>query len=721
MTTFTKREILDLEDAQKGSGVQYILNKLKIDRDRIDTKDLQCLTKLISALVSKRNEKFKKEKKSKDLFIEKHKEWINSIFVVPDLRTNNSPIVSSTLKRGRPSVEFSEMSDRSKRRVIGEISNQCKNDPLKILMAARYAANKSHDTELSSVLKELISNPQSCVQIKQLIKAPQSFKVKTPEEALAFLFDNKLSKSVYTNIHLETKACGSDVWPSYDRVKETKRLCRPPREAIQINESGADCQLQSLLHHTATRIIDLQHEVILAHTQKSNCRDIETVFIFSWGFDGTSGFSSFKQSYSDASTEISDTNLFACTCIPLRLVTTNGIILWNNAISQSEKFCRPIALKWIKETTETIKLQKQLIDEQIEKLEYLEIEKSEYKIRIHFSLHMTLIDGKVLNAITETKSSQTCPICHATPKQFNDLENILKDVFWPITNSLQHGISALHAWIKAMECCLNISYRKNINKWRVTSATDKIEYSRRKAEIQDILWKKLGLKVDMPKAGGCGTSNDGNTARRAFQNPEVFANCLGLNLELVRNLSTILIALSSHLPINPHKFEVLCHQTAKIYIQYYKWYLMPATLHKILIHGKAIIENSILPVGMFAEEASEARNKSYKSFRERNSRKCSRKATMEDIFFRSMDSSDPLIASLSLSSRLQKRKKLPLPSAVIELLALPEIPKENISDVTNKEFDQTRNDDKDDDDEYDNPEMERFYGNLENLELLRED
>lgn len=74
---------------------------------------------------------------------------------------------------------------------------------------------------------------------------------------------------------------------------------------------------------------------------------------------------------------------------------------------------------------------------------------------------MTLIDGKVLNVITGTRSMQTCPICHATPKEFNDLSNTTK-VFVSEPESLQYGIQPLHAWIKFFECCLHISYRKNI-------------------------------------------------------------------------------------------------------------------------------------------------------------------------------------------------------------------------------------------------------------------
>lgn len=72
---------------------------------------------------------------------------------------------------------------------------------------------------------------------------------------------------------------------------------------------------------------------------------------------------------------------------------------------------------------------------------------------------------------------------------------------------------------------------------------------------------------------------------------------------------------------------------------------------------------------MFSEQASESRNKHYKAFRLHHARKFSRAATLEDVFYRSMDTSDPILSSYSEEARGRKRKKLPLPKAVIDLLA----------------------------------------------------
>ena len=74
---------------------------------------------------------------------------------------------------------------------------------------------------------------------------------------------------------------------------------------------------------------------------------------------------------------------------------------------------------------------------------------------------------------------------------------------------------------------------------------------------------------------------------------------------------------------------------------------MPSSVHKILIHGKDIIEHfAVLPIGQLSEEAQESRNKDYKRFRLHHSRKCSRYATNEDVFKRLMCTSDPYISSI---------------------------------------------------------------------------
>lgn len=680
---FTNREILNIfKGYMYDEVIQHILNKSKLNLTSLDMVQKDLLKSKIKYIFKYSKSKLESCSRNKARYEIKHKDWLDSNFDLDDI----FKIKKNNISPGRPQADFEELSERSKRRRILKMSSDNKNDPYRILMSAEFAAKKCNDKSLAKSIKSIL-----------LQKSSTS---KTPEEALAFILDNNASKNLYINMRLATKSCGADIWPSYHKVREAKQLCRPSQEEIYIDEQMAECKVEPLLHHTASRVLVLQNDVLTMYSEKYNTHNINAVFIFSWGFDGSSGYSEYKQGYFDKNSEEIDSNLFAITCIPLRLITNNGEILWNNPCSQSARYCRPIALKWMKESRENIISEHRKVQSQIEELSLLNLQIGQLSINIHFSLHLTLIDGKVLNVLTDTKSSQVCPICKCTPKQFNDVVNV--DNFIPDPNALQYGISPLHSWIRVLECCLNLSYRINIKKWQIRKS-DIEEFNQQKQKIQTLLWQHMSVKVDKPRPGGNGTSNDGNTARKVFSQHRLFAELLGLDVEFVENLYIILLALSTHLSVDIEKFNLLCRRTLNIYINNYKWYYMPATLHKILIHGATVMEFSILPVGMFAEEASEARNKNYKNFRESHSRKCNRISTLEDMFYRAMDSSDPKLSSLNLWNRMNKHHKEPLPPQLIQILLMPELKSASIP-TTDEENIQDCFDD--------------VFKNLDNFELI---
>jgi hypothetical protein len=67
---------------------------------------------------------------------------------------------------------------------------------------------------------------------------------------------------------------------------------------------------------------------------------------------------------------------------------------------------------------------------------------------------LTMIDGKICNAVTSTSSAQVCYLYGAAPKQMNLIdETVKRDV--DIT-TYKFGLSILHAWIRFLECLLHI-------------------------------------------------------------------------------------------------------------------------------------------------------------------------------------------------------------------------------------------------------------------------
>ncbi|KAL4113959.1 hypothetical protein QTP88_017505 [Uroleucon formosanum] len=77
-----------------------------------------------------------------------------------------------------------------------------------------------------------------------------------------------------------------------------------------------------------------------------------------------------------------------------------------------------------------------------------------------------------------------------------------------------------------------------------------------KKRIQEDFKSKLGLLVDIPKCG-YGTSNDGNTARRFFENTEMSSSITGVDIEIINRFKIVLLTISSGYKIDLKKIKNL--------------------------------------------------------------------------------------------------------------------------------------------------------------------
>ena len=244
---------------------------------------------------------------------------------------------------------------------------------------------------------------------------------------------------------------------------------------------------------------------------------------------------------------------------------------------------------------------------QIETLDTHAITLPGLRVIISYELHLTMVDGKVVSALTDTASSQRCLFCGATPKDMNDLQHVRQ-----LTTRHEHyqfGLSTLHAWIRLFECLVHIGYRKDIKKWQIRKTAEKEALQKRSAEVKQNFWERMHLHVDQPRSGGKGSSNDGNTARRAFKDEESFAAATGVDQRLIHRMHVILQTMSSGYAIDIQAFGAYCAATADLYVELYPWYPMPAAVHKVLVHAAAVVESLAIPIGMLSEDAQESRNK----------------------------------------------------------------------------------------------------------------
>lgn len=315
--------------------------------------------------------------------------------------------------------------------------------------------------------------------------------------------------------------------------------------------------------------------------------------------------------------------------------------MWQNPSPSSPRYCRPIRGRFVRESNETTNDEITHVERQIE-----ELSKSKYcasngnLIFVNHTLRPTMVDAKVCNAATGTTSSMRCYICGATSKSFNDLENRKEED--PAT--FKFGLSTLHARIRFFELIIHLSYKLPLKKWQARHEEDKKVVADRKQQIQAEMQAKLGLLVDVPKAGS-GNTNDGNTARRFFENVDVVAAITGVDKELIYRFKVIIETITCGLHVDTEKFSIYAIDTARIYVSLYGWHPMTPTVHKILVHGKSVMEHALLPIGLLSEEAAEARNKHFRAYRQNFSRKFSRTACNRDILNRLLLSSDPYLSS----------------------------------------------------------------------------
>lgn len=596
---------------------------------------------------------------------------------------------------GKGALKFQESSERTKRR---KTENVRASNPTDLLVyATQMKLREEGKNDAAVVLKDVASGSPTKGKMyrKSLESMNQEMDDFTPNEALSLLLELDLSSNRYQRLRNSLLAKKVKVVPSYKRVVQAKKQCYPA-EKIVVTDVSAEISLQALLHHTAERILQNQIDVL---DRFSEDQLNKLVLICKWGCDGSSGHSTYKQKLPEAA--ISDGNIVFIALAPVQLhfkdnLTNRTIVIWKNPRPSSPRFCRPIKIANARETDEYIQKETSVIQEKIDKLVPYTTVLHRKKIDVNFELCLTMIDGKVCNALTETTSAQRCFLCGATSKQFNDLDFVLqKDI---TKDNYRFGLSSLHAWIRCFECLLHLSYKLDVKCWQVRKKSErtnkkgkvKTEEEKKKeeeekkaveeklasianskAQVQRAFKSKLSLLVDMPKPG-CGSSNDGNTARRFFQNYEESSLITGVDKNLIYRFYIILQTISSGFSINIEKFKEYALDTAKEFVKLYPWYYMPTTVHKLLVHGAEIIKHALLPIGQMSEEAQESCNKFFKKYRENFARKNHRQKTMEDVFKRFLISSDPIISSC------RKLLHKPLKSLSPEVIALLESPSSGI-------------------------------------------
>lgn len=226
------------------------------------------------------------------------------------------------------------------------------------------------------------TTPTRGKRILQKWKSPDSeMTALSPEEALSLMLHTHLSKNKYSTLRKVANLHGHDLYPSYHKVLEAKKNAYPTD--IFISENVCEVPLQNLLNNTCESILKM---VVIPETNKT------LKLICKWGFDGSSGFSVYKQISDNELKDVMNGSLFVTSIVPLRLIDQDTEeILWKNPRPSSTRFCRPIRLQWVHETDLISKQEENYINDQISDLKPIVYDWGS----INFSLALTMVDGKV--------------------------------------------------------------------------------------------------------------------------------------------------------------------------------------------------------------------------------------------------------------------------------------------------------------------------------------
>lgn len=329
----------------KNSSITNLEAKIRFLRKetikRIKPSDIKDFCARFNNFVQTLKTRWEKSSKRHERFLEQNKDWLDASisFVPPPPRT------------GRRKLSFEESSEKTKAKKCKIIRD---NTSLPVLAhAAQMSFRKSGQPVASKILKEIIKSPTKAKKYQKSLKEVKPHKL-SAEEALGVLIEGRLSRHSYNVI----RKAAPEKFPSYTIVQNAKLECYPKRECITISEICSKVSLQGLLNHTVERLVLLQKHII----DSLDTDELPKIVLYSkWGFDGSSGHSSYKQAF--LGPDSSDSSVFITSLVPLKMVCLDKII-WQNPRPSSTRFCRPLKIEYTKETSTISKLEKARVEEE---------------------------------------------------------------------------------------------------------------------------------------------------------------------------------------------------------------------------------------------------------------------------------------------------------------------------------------------------------------------
>lgn len=313
-------------------SIDYVVSKIQLEYELSNSQKEIVKKNLSKTFFPNFERNFNKVGRKVEKFRQRYFFWMENNL---NVEINFDSVKPSASKLGRPAKLYDFSSKRSKRRKIQKIRDGLTDAELKHLSVQQSGSN----------------NDFKC----------------SDEEALALYVDMDLTKSKYIKMKKFNDKKIGKFYPIYDKILIQKKKCYPNN--VEIGELFAKVELQSLLNHTAERIIlSVKKEDIAKFNNK------QLILKRKWGMDGSSGQQTFKQKFADNDKEMEstsssnpttplqpvsnkqsksssekassfkalkpqDSSIFILCFSPLKIATIEKDVLWTNIRPSSTRYC----------------------------------------------------------------------------------------------------------------------------------------------------------------------------------------------------------------------------------------------------------------------------------------------------------------------------------------------------------------------------------------------
>ena len=261
---------------------------------------------------------------------------------------------------GRPKLKlpFNELSDRTKRRRTATLRETVPTDEL--TFAAKTSIYNGGKRLAAEMIEHTLSSPSKPKKMKEALKAEPVVPY-SDDEALAWMLDTKVNRDNYQLTRSQAKKRKADIYPSYKKIQEAKKRCYPGD--IFVDDFKATVPLQSLLDHTAHRILQVQEEVLSEQLPGPK----SLVLVSKWGFDSATGQHLYHQKTNQPDENVDENSLFVTNVVPLRVFQQNdpSKVIWKNPTPSSTRYCRQLSFEYKKETTTTNKEKRAQVEKKL--------------------------------------------------------------------------------------------------------------------------------------------------------------------------------------------------------------------------------------------------------------------------------------------------------------------------------------------------------------------